>query len=260
MKPKKSLGQNFLCDENIVRKIVHVISPEEQDQILEIGPGYGVLTKYLIEKVAQYVAVELDHALSERLQKDYSDNPRVRIIEDDILEIDWIQLFGLNDRWKVVGNIPYHLTSEIIFKAISYRNHISELILMVQKEVAHRITAEPNSRDYGILAIMSQLYSDVKIQFPVSRNVFYPKPKVDSAVVAWKFFSGPRYELFDEEFFRKLVRALFNQRRKIIRNSLKLINEHLNVDDPVANKRPEQLSIQELVTLSNRIAYGTERY
>ena len=260
LRPKKSLGQNFLSDENIVRKIVKVISPVDQDKIFEIGPGQGVLTKYLADRVASYIAIELDHALSEILKTTYSTSSHVRVIENDVLKSDWSTIFEGTGDWKVIGNIPYHLTSEIIFKAIAFRSCISELTLMVQKEVAKRIIAHPDSKDYGILAIMSQLYCDVKIHFYVSRNVFYPKPKVDSAVLQWKFLGRPRYELNDEELFRQTIRALFNQRRKIIRNSLKLIDVQLDMDDPAAFKRPEQLSVQEHVTLSNRIAYGRNRH
>jgi len=260
MKPKKSLGQNFLRDENIARKIVDVIAPDETDRILEIGPGYGVLTKYIANYVREYVGVELDRILCARLKNEYKDIGHVRIIEDDILKIDLHFIFNHEKNWKVIGNIPYHLTSEIIFKAIEHRANITSLTMMIQKEVAQRIVSSPNSKQYGILAIMSQLYSDVNIHFKVSKHVFFPKPKVDSAVVQWKFLKNPRFDLIDESQFKRLIRALFNQRRKIIKNSIKTVEPDIMLEDSISSRRPEQLSIQNLVQLSNRIAYGKKRH
>ncbi len=159
-------------------------------------------------------------------------------------------------KWKIIGNIPYHITSGIIFKAIEWRQHIDTLTLMVQREVAERIIAQPNSKTYGIPSVLSQLYADVKILFRVSNRVFYPRPKVESAVIQWKFLPESRYPVKDEQLLARVVKTMFGQRRKQIGNSLKAFA--IDFDDVQIDpkKRPEQLGLAEIVAMINGISYG----
>lgn len=260
IKPKKSLGQNFLIDENIARKIILSLSLKKNDKVLEIGAGQGVLTKYIIEKVDTFRAIEIDRNLVPLLRTKFEDYKTFQLIEGNFLEIDMEGIFSNHKKWKVVGNIPYHITSSIIFKIFEYREYIQSLTLMIQKEVAQRITAKPGTKIYGIPSVYSQLYADVEILFNVSKNVFYPKPKVDSAVIRWNFLSQNRYQLDDEELFKTIVKSIFGQRRKVIKNSLKKLGINNELVNFPLDKRPEQLTVKELVLLSNLVAYGRNGY
>ncbi len=259
-RPKKSLGQNFLFDDNIARKIVAHLNVTDHDSVLEIGAGHGMLTKYLVPLARQIVAVEIDRRLGQELRTKFSGSRNFQLIEGDILKLELKDLFDDKSNWKVVGNIPYHITSSIIFKMFDVRKYVHSLTLMIQKEVAIRIAAGPNSKNYGILSVLSQLYADVESLFPVSKNVFFPKPKVESMVIRWRFLAEPRYDVEDELFFRQMIKALFGQRRKVIRNSLKKMNVDSDQLDFSLTKRPEQLSVAELVHLSNLVLHGKERY
>lgn len=259
IRPRRSLGQNFLNDGNIARKIVNSLSLERDDVVLEIGAGQGVLTKYLVDEVDQLIAVEIDQRLIEELKPIAENNSNFQLINGDFLEINLDELLKNEKKLKVVGNIPYHITSSIIFKVFKNPQQVHSMTLMMQKEVARRIVAGPNSKEYGILSVLSGFYADVQILFNVSRNVFFPKPKVDSAVVQWNFFPERRYHVDDEKFFIKLVKSLFGQRRKVISNSIKTMEiGELEIDFPM-NVRPEQLSIAEFVRLNNLITHGRKR-
>jgi len=252
-RPRRSLGQNFLIDENIAHKIVTSLSLTNQDKVLEIGAGPGILTKHIIPQVNKCIAVEIDRDLSAELNLAFSDFDSFELIQDDFLNVQLKNLLS-KASWKVVGNIPYHLTSSIIFRIFEIRESVQSLTLMVQREVAERIQAKPGTKRYGILAVMSQLYADVNILFYISRNVFYPKPKVDSAIVQWKFLQQPRFQIKDERAFLAMIKAIFGQRRKILKNSLKSFGVDVeNLDFPL-NKRPEQLTVAELTHLNNLIA------
>jgi len=255
-RPKKSLGQNFLIDDNIARKFIASLALDKEDCVLEIGPGTGVLTKYLIEQVKKLVVVEIDRQLSQNLSEQFGAHAHFTIITGDFLKMPLTEVFTGEQRWKIVGNIPYHITSPIIFNLFTINKQIQSLTLTVQKEVAQRIVANPHNKNYGILAVISQLYADVKILFTMSKHVFYPKPTVDSAVVHWNFLPLLRYPVADEQLFIKMVRTVFNQRRKVLKNSLKPLGVEVDSLDFPLTKRPEQLTILELVTLSNLIAHG----
>lgn len=252
-RPKQSLGQNFLIDENIAKKIITSLKLNQEDNVLEIGAGHGVLTKYIVSKVKHFLAVEIDRELTRNLKTEFEKHQEFRLIEDNFLDIPLANILFGEQKWKIVGNIPYHIASSIIFKIFDVKKKVHSLTLMVQKEVAQRICAEPNSKSYSILSVLSFLYADVRIIFYVSRNVFSPKPKVDSAVVQWNFLSQPRYIVEDESFFVQMIKATFGQRRKIIKNSLKTIGVNVATLDFQLTKRPEQLSVAELVQLSNLI-------
>ncbi len=256
-RPKKSLGQNFLVDENIARKIIAALAPSETDTVLEIGAGFGVLTKYLAGRVKRLIAVEIDRILSARLAKAFSRYPNVEIVCRDFLDLELRACAPAEDRLRLVGNIPYHITSPVIFKVLAARPRVHDLTMMIQKEVAQRVVARPGTKDYGVLSVFSQVFADVRILFHVPRTVFRPRPEVDASVVRWDFTRAPAFELADEAMLDKVVHAAFQQRRKMLRKSLKRVPEFkaklagLSFD---LEKRPEQLSPFEFVELSNALA------
>lgn len=252
IRPKKKLGQNFLSDKNILKKIIKVFSPAANQNILEIGPGTGSLTEYLFEVNPHLIVVEIDFEAISVLEGKFKD---LRIINDDFLKLELGQFFNNNEKLRIIGNIPYYITTPIIFKIFDNSVIISDAIIMMQQEVANRLIAKPGSKDYGILSIFSQYFSVPKKLFNVSKNVFYPKPKVDSSVVS--FVLRAERELKDETevLFRKIVRTAFNQRRKTLRNSLEKIisteiQTNLNFDFSV---RAEELSVPDFIFLTNQV-------
>ena len=251
-KPKKSLGQNFLIDENISRKTVKLLDVKPEDYFLEIGPGYGSLTKYLIEQTKNLICVEIDKEIFKNISEKYSD---IKIINEDVLKINFNSLAEGIDRLRVVGNIPYNITSQIIFHIIDQREKIKDLTIMVQLEVAERIIAKPKSKEYGILSVISQAYSTPKLLFKVPPQCFFPKPKVYSGMLHFDFTNNLNNKIVNHNLFRKLVRTTFAKRRKILKNSLKDIDEKLDLNafDMYLSKRPEELSIHEFIDLSNKI-------
>lgn len=256
-RPKKSLGQNFLVDENIARKIIHHVAATPDDAIVEIGPGFGVLTKYLVSSTKRVIAVEIDRKLSRHLAVQFGCHQNFVLIEGDFLKEDLADFTGAGEKLRVLGNIPYHITSPVIFKVFGARHLVADMILMIQKEVARRIVAQPGSKDYGILSVFSQLHSSPKILFSVSKNVFIPKPDVDSAVVRWDFSRPLAAAVSSYEILDNVVHATFQQRRKMLRKSLQQITEivdRLNEIDFDLQKRPEELSPTDFVKLSNEIA------
>lgn len=216
-KAKKSLGQNFLIDKNIILKIVKFINPGENDKIVEVGAGQGAITEYLAEQSKDLLLIELDYELANLLKDKYSNKKNVSIIEGDILKIDWNDFLPIN---KMVGNLPYNISSQIIIKMFANYDKIDSSIIMLQKEFADRLVAEPKSKKYGILSVYSKLYCDAELLFKISNQVFRPIPKVESAVVELKFHKRLKYAIDDLDFFHKIIRTAFNQRRKQIKNSL----------------------------------------
>lgn len=212
---KKQLGQNFLTDRNIPKKIVRISEAEDADRILEIGPGFGALTREIREIVPSFTVVEKDPKLAAFIRSEY---PELTVIEADFLKTDLQALAG-DGKLCVLGNIPYSITSPILFKLLENRKSISRATLMMQYEVAMRIVAEPSTRDYGILAVQLQAFFDVRYCFKVGRKVFRPQPGVDSAVITLK----PKEDvpLADPEGFSRFVRCAFRQRRKTLLNNLK---------------------------------------
>ena len=258
LRPRKSLGQNFLQDENITRKIVRAICPQPSDVMLEIGPGEGALTKYLAPSVRHLIAVDVDDRVVVRMREWF---PEIEVIRGDFLEIDLHTLARNHPGpFRVVGNIPYNITSPILFHLLEHRAAISDVMLMVQKEVAQRLVAMPGSKDYGILSVSFQLFADVEILFDVSRNAFYPKPDVTSSIIHLEMLESPRYRLVDEQAFRSMVRSIFGKRRKMLRGSMKTFCDQQGYMLPTEvdlTKRPEQLSIEELVRMGNALVNAT---
>ncbi len=255
-RPKKSLGQNFLQDENIARKIIRCLSLNPANAVIEIGPGKGILTKYLLESGCTVIAVEIDKNMVGELRRNYSHSEKLQIVHDDFLKVSLPGLLDERADWKVVGNLPYHITSQVLFRIFENAYYFSTAVFMVQKEVARRIIAKPNSKDFGILSIFSQFYAEVKKMFDVSSKVFFPIPDVTSSVVRWDF--RQRFRLSDQQMavFRTIVKKVFSQRRKMLRNSLKTIKDFcidmnkLNFD---LTLRPEQLSVKQFIELTKQI-------
>lgn len=251
--PKKSLGQNFLLDQNIARKIVESLALTSDDRVLEIGPGYGSLTRWLLKQQISLTAVELDKILVSQLEHEFSGNKNFTLVHADFIKVDLNEL--ISDKVRVVGNIPYHITSPVIFKILDNCDIIQDMTLMVQREVAERVIAQPNTKAYGILSINSQAFADPRILFRVPKTVFKPRPKVDSAVVRWVLNPIRKEKIKDYQFFQRLVKTAFNQRRKMLRNAMSEFIENLDPDklDLDLQKRPENLSVGEWVDLSNRL-------
>lgn len=250
--PIKRLGQNFLQDPNTIRRIVDALDATSDAAVVEIGPGAGALTGLLAERYPRFAAIEIDDRAADLLEEEL---PKTRIIRQDILETDWAALadeFGA-DRLHVIGNLPYYITSQILFSLLDAAPLIEEAVIMMQYEVAERLVAKPRTKSYGILSVALQLACDVKILFPVSRNVFYPKPDVRSAMVHLRFPPEvPEYGS-DPNFLRTLIRTAFNQRRKTLRNSLsRLITDDMPaIPDAIAGKRAEELAPDEFVALAD---------
>ena len=246
VKPKKSLGQHFLTDQNIARKIVDSLDSEIRD-VLEIGPGTGVLTQYLLQRPdINLHVIEIDRESVAYLQQNFAQLKN--IWSDDFLKVPVENKFQGN--FAVIGNFPYNISSQIFFKVLELRNRVPEVVGMVQKEVAERIASKHGSKNYGILSVLLQAYFDIEYLFTVGESVFFPPPKVKSAVIRLKRNHLEQLPCSDE-IFVKVVKAAFNQRRKMMRNSLKNICE--DIPEIYADKRPEQISVAGFVELSGLI-------
>ena len=248
VRPKKFLGQHFLTDLSVAQRIAETISA---GRVLEIGPGMGVLTQYLLKnKDIDLTAIELDRESVAYLQEWY---PELHLIEGDFLKLDLAELYPEGE-FCVIGNYPYNISSQIFFKVLEYKDRIPVCSGMIQKEVAERIASKPGKKAYGILSVLLQAYYDIEYLFTVNENVFAPPPKVKSAVV--RLTRNRRQELgCDEQLFKQVVKTAFNQRRKQMRNSLMSLvgKENPLLSDPVFTKRPEQLSVEEFIQLTNLI-------
>ena len=247
VKAKKHLGQHFLTDENIAKKIVDGLSFENYHKVLEVGPGMGVLTKYLLEKDAEIFVAEIDAESVDYLKKNY---PKLQEnhFTGDFLKINIEGVFG--EQVAVIGNFPYNISSQILFKIIDYYGQIPEVVGMFQKEVAERTAAVPRTKDYGILSVMVQALYDVKYLFTVHENVFNPPPKVKSGVI--KLTRNPKEGLQGNEvLFKQIVKAGFNQRRKKLSNALKVLNIPENLKThPFLDKRAEELSVEDFIAFT----------
>jgi 16S rRNA (adenine1518-N6/adenine1519-N6)-dimethyltransferase len=254
IKPLKKFGQNFLQNEYYAEKIVDFLNCRENDIILEIGAGKGVLTELLIQKKYKKLSVvEIDQRLAILLEKKFSTD--LTVIQDSILNVSFEQL-AEDDRIKIIGNIPYNITSDIIFKIVDNYEYIKRAVLMVQKEVASRLVAETKTKDYGILTIFVGFHSKVQRLFNVNRENFYPVPNVDSSVV-YLDFDILQNKTFDYRLFKKIVRTGFNSRRKMLRNSLKkllILNDIDEISSISLDRRPEELSIEDFKILTNEIS------
>lgn len=252
VKAKKHLGQHFLKDEKIAKKIADTLSGNGYSTVLEIGPGMGVLTKYLLEKEFTTYVIEIDTESVNYLRANYP-NLADRIISKNFLKINVSDEFQ-DKSFAIIGNFPYNISSQILFKTLENKHQIPEFSGMFQKEVAKRIAEKPGSKVYGILSVLTQAFYDVEYLFTVPPSVFNPPPKVDSGVI--RLIRKENYILpVDEQLFYKVVKTAFNQRRKTIRNSLKTFNLSDKLrEDAIFAQRPEQLSVQEFISLTQKIA------
>jgi len=280
---KKRLGQNFLIDEGILNKIVEVANLSKDDIVIEIGPGMGTLTKKLARKAQKVLAIEIDENLAKLLQETFRSYPNVEIIQADILKINLKKLVTRlpgypvtqfktgkpanrqtgkqANKVKVVANLPYYITTPIIIHLLKAREILSDIVLMVQKEVGRRMVAKPRTKDYGALSILVQYYTKPQIAIKVPRSAFLPEPEVDSCVVNLEVLEKPAVKVKDEELFFKVVRASFEQRRKALKNALsrtrdlkltkKKILSILEKADIKPLRRGETLSLEEFARLSN---------
>jgi 16S rRNA (adenine1518-N6/adenine1519-N6)-dimethyltransferase len=244
VRPKKSLGQHFLIDKNIAKDIVDSLSINDSKSIIEIGPGTGVLTQYLID-IPEFRAIEIDFESISFLKKQYPN--KNFLIEQDVLKVDFTQF---NTPIALIGNLPYYISSQIFFKVLDNFNLFSEVVCMIQKEVAERIAKPPGSRTYGILSVFLQTWFDIEYLFTVNEDSFNPPPKVKSGVIRLKRNNRETINC-DSKLYRRVVKQAFNQRRKTIRNSLKNICLNLDTTDELFNKRPEQLDVDEFIVLAN---------
>lgn len=261
VKAKKHLGQHFLKDESVAEKIAQTLSLDGYSNVIEIGPGMGVLTKHLLQRDLDLVAMDLDEEsivyLNHSFPLEHADilknNNRLNIIEADFLQFDLTQLYG-DEQFAITGNFPYNISSQIVFKMLEMRNQVPEFSGMFQKEVAKRICEGPGNKTYGILSVFVQAYYDAEYLFTVPPSVFDPPPKVDSGVLRLtrkKELNLP----CDERLFFKVVKTAFNQRRKTLRNGLKIFNLSDNLkEDTIFDQRPEQLSVADFITLTQKIA------
>jgi 16S rRNA (adenine1518-N6/adenine1519-N6)-dimethyltransferase len=257
LKPYKALGQNFLRDENILNKIVESLGLRDGDVVIEIGPGQGALTKHLNDKPIKLIGIEVDERAIRLLQQRFGDT--LDLIHRDVLEVKLAELAMQNGRTvRIVGNIPYYLTSEILFWLFDARTAVADATLMVQVEVAKRLIALPKNKEYGILSIFTQFYTECEMLFKVSRNCFFPKPEVESAVVRLRF--KEHLPQCDEKLFRSVVRSTFGQRRKTLRNGLKSMGFDESTLKKVQfdlTKRPEELGVEEFLYLTDSIKNST---
>ena len=257
-KPKKSLGQNFLTDKNIQKKIIRACNLTLEDIILEIGAGCGALTAELARVAGKVYALEIDNRLYPILDKQLTSLSNVQLIKADILKFDiekFLLVNKINRKIKVIGNIPYYISSPIIQHLIGYRDCIDEILITVQKEFAKRVAACPGNKDYGSFSCFVQYYLEPKIIFEIKRNSFSPAPKVDSSFLALRKRLKPRVLVNDEDALFKLIRTAFNQRRKTLRNSLEgfITQEKLELffsqQGIDKNVRPEDLSLEQFAAL-----------
>ena len=250
---KKPFGQHFLFDQNILRKIIDAGSVTSKDTVVEIGPGLGPLTKLLAERAKKVIAIEFDKKLISRLRENLSEKKNVEIINADALKFPYETIKG---GFKVVSNIPYNITTPIIFKLLEHKKKVSSMTMLMQKEVAKRIASPSNCREYGVLSISTQLYTKPVLKFTVSRKAFSPPPKVDSMVVNFEVFSSTRFAVKDEVMLLDVVKSAFSQRRKTIINGLKKFEgaqKALNDAGIDPKLRPENLSIQDFIRITDSL-------
>ena len=248
VQPKKKLGQHFLNDQNIALNIVEAIEGQP-DLVIEIGPGMGVLTQFLVKKIENFVAIEIDRESVEYLTSNGIISEK-KLFRQDFLRTDLRNL--LKDNTCIIGNLPYNISSQIFFKVLENKQQITQVVCMIQKEVAARIAEPPGSKTYGILSVFLQAFYDIEYLFTVHEHVFTPPPKVKSAVIRLKRNSRPELPC-DEKMFFTVVKTAFNQRRKTMRNSLRQLYAPEVLVNPIFDKRPEQLGVEEFIALTKML-------
>ncbi len=256
---RRSLGQHFLVDEGVLKRIALLANLTQEDEVLEIGAGPGNLTKYLVERAGKVYALEISEELVEILKKELS-APNLKVICADVLGFNFKTIASKGKKLKVVANLPYNISTEVIFRLLETRGIFSELYLMLQKEVAERVCAKPKTKDYGILAVISQIHSEPEIIMRIGPNAFHPKPKVDSALVKFKILDDYRFPLINYSDFKKVLKAIFAKRRKTLRNALSKSQLKLSRDEAEEllkavninpQARAEELELEKICQLAN---------
>ena len=263
--PRKRLGQSFLEDKNIISKIVYAADIKDNDTVVEIGAGLGVMTELLALQARKVIAIDIDPRMINILQERFKDRPKVSVIERDVLSYDFSSSLDGDARGKIkiVGNIPYNISTQILFRLVEFRHQISSMVLLFQKEVADRITASPGGKDYGIPSVIVSMYAHVSREMNVPASCFYPQPTVTSSLIKIVMREKPPIEPVDDEFFVRIVKVAFSKRRKTILNNLRsadlpgyseeklnLLLKEIDID---GRRRGETLSIAEFVRLSNAL-------
>lgn len=254
---KKRFGQHFLHDHTVIDKIVAAAQLDSEQEVVEIGPGLGVLTDELLPRTAHVHVMEIDRDLIERLHA--RQEPRLTVHAGDVLKLSWKDCLP-NFPYTLVANLPYNISSQIVFKLLENRELFQRMVLMFQREVGERLAAEPGGKDYGILSVLCQLHYDIRVVSIVKPGAFNPPPKVDSIVLDFQPLGQPRVEVVDEKFFQRTVKAAFTQRRKTLRNSLIAggftpaeIDSALLTADILPGRRGETLSLEEFSRLSKNL-------
>ncbi|RJQ21070.1 MAG: ribosomal RNA small subunit methyltransferase A [Nitrospiraceae bacterium] len=251
---KRPFGQHFLFDPNILKKIIKCGGVTREDTVVEIGPGLGTLTKFLALSAKKVIAIEIDKRLVEKLREIVSMHDNIEIIQADAMKFPFDSIEG---KFRVVANIPYYITTPLLFRLLEFREKIQSMTLLMQKEVAKRITAPHGSKEYGVLSISVQMQTKPELIFPVSRKAFLPPPDVDSAVVHFEVCPSLSFKVANYAFFFRVVRTAFSQKRKTIANSLKIFK---GVKDALAETgidpglRPEKLSISDYIRLAEALS------
>jgi 16S rRNA (adenine1518-N6/adenine1519-N6)-dimethyltransferase len=249
VKPKKHLGQHFLNDTGICKKIADALTLSNKSlNLLEIGPGTGALTKFLHKERVNLVAFEIDQESNLFLKENL---PNLDVRNEDILKVEWASIFK-NQHFSVTGNFPYNISSQILFKIFENKKDVDEMVGMFQKEVAERVCSGPGTKKYGILSVLLQAFYNVEYLFTVDENVFNPPPKVKSGVIRLQRNDVQNLEC-DEKLFFRVVKAIFNQRRKMVRNSLKSLMMGQTIDHPLFVKRPEQLTVTDFINITKML-------
>lgn len=250
---RKRFGQNFLQDPGMIRRIVRAIGPGSQDHLVEIGPGMGAITELLLETDARLDAIELDRDLIPGLRVKFFNHPQFMVHEADALQFDFASLRAADDKLRIVGNLPYNISTPLIFHLLSFEEVVQDMHFMLQKEVVERLAAQPGTGQWGRLSVMAQYFCQVENLFIVPPECFHPRPKVDSAIVRLTPHRQRESEVHDLDQFAQLLRQAFSQRRKTLRNNLK---GWLSADQLLSlaidpQRRPETLSLDEFVRLAN---------
>jgi len=266
IRPVKRLGQSFLVDNNITSRIVDASKIDGGDTVVDIGAGLGTMTSMIAERAKKVVALEIDPKLVNVLNEELKEISNIEIIHTDVLRYDFSSPLGGSGKIKVIGNIPYNISSQILFRLIEFRDHISSATLMFQKEVADRITASPGTKEYGILSVIIPMYAVLSTIMTVPSSCFHPKPKVDSTVLKMDIREEPLYPLDNYDIFLKTVKAAFSKRRKTLANNLKDMNVARSKGVDVSalldeagidgQRRGETLTVEEFGRLSNRVIHS----
>lgn len=247
----RRLGQHFLHDVSILKRMIQIAQLNESDCVVEVGTGHGLLTRLLTERVKKVISIEIDKRLYEKAKQELEDIDNLELVCGDALKYPFEDI----KEFKVVSNIPYYITTPLIFRFLEFRKNIKTITITVQKEVAERIVAKPGRKDYGLLSIMVQYYAKPFLKFVIPRKAFKPPPNVDSAVLHIIMLEKPSVRVDNEELFFKIIRAAFSKRRKMILNSIKVFTKDtrkwLNISGIDPMRRPETLTIDEFAKLAN---------